>query len=131
MRSKRLSRGKDHEGASFPVPPMMTELPADYLDVFHEIKTAVQQTRLRTILTANAAMVQLYWEIGQSLLLRQGKEGWGAKIVDRLSTDLHDAFPEMRGFSPTNLKYMRRFAEQCPRSNLVSRLLTNCRGSIS
>ena len=53
----------------------------------------------------------LYWEIGHSIAQRQGSEGWGARVVDRLAHDLRAAFPDMKGFSPTNLKYMRMFAE--------------------
>ncbi len=42
----------------------------------------------------------------------QQSEGWGAKIIDRLSHDLKAAFPDMSGFSPRNLKYMRKFAQE-------------------
>jgi len=55
--------------------------------------------------------VVLYWQMGRSILQRQGEEGWGAKVIDRLSRDLRREFPEMRSFSPRNLKYMRAFAE--------------------
>ncbi len=49
--------------------------------------------------------------MGRSILQRQGEEGWGAKVIDRLSVDLRREFPEMKGFSSRNLKYMRAFAE--------------------
>lgn len=55
-------------------------------------------------------MLQLYWEIGTLILDRQDKQGWGAKVIDRLSKDLRDAYPEMKGLSSRNLKYMRSFA---------------------
>lgn len=55
-------------------------------------------------------MVLLYWDIGHVILKRQSKEGWGTKVIDRLSADLSKAFPDMKGFSPRNLKYMRAFA---------------------
>ncbi len=47
--------------------------------------------------------------------MRQAQEGWGAKVIDRLALDLRREFPEMKGLSPRNLKYMRAFAEayQC------------------
>jgi hypothetical protein len=54
-----------------------------------------------------------------SILDRQAKEGWGAKVIDRLSSDLRDAFPEMKGLSPRNLKYMRAFAESWPDRAIV------------
>ena len=57
-------------------------------------------------------MVLLYWDIGRMILDRQEREGWGAKIIDRLVADLREAFPDMKGFSPRNLKYMRAFAAE-------------------
>lgn len=73
------------------------------------------------MLSANAALILLYWEIGRSILQRQQSEGWGAKIIDRLSHDLKTAFPDMSGFSPRNLKYMRKFAEVWPDKEIVQR----------
>ncbi len=52
----------------------------------------------------------MYWRIGHGLLSRQKELGWGSKVVEQLSQDLQHAFPEMRGFSITNLKYMRILA---------------------
>ena len=55
-------------------------------------------------------MVLLYWDIGRTILARQDQEGWGSRVIDRLAADLRQAFPDMHGFSPRNLKYMRAFA---------------------
>ncbi len=52
----------------------------------------------------------LYWDIGRLILERQEREGWGAKIIERLSADLQETYPDMKGLSPRNLKYMRAFA---------------------
>ena len=67
-------------------------------------------------------MVRLYWDIGRSILERQGQEGWGAKVIDRLAADLRKAFPDMRGLSPRNLKYMRAFAAAWPDQSIVQQL---------
>ncbi len=99
--------GKD---ASFPAPVGKGELPANYADLLGQIKERIHSERLRVVLTVNTAMVLLYWDIGKAILDRQEQEGWGAKVIDRLSHDLRKAFPDMRGFSPRNLKYMRAFA---------------------
>lgn len=56
----------------------------------------------------------LYHHIGTEILDRQSRQGWGAKVIDRLASDLREAFPEMKGFSSRNLKYMKSFAEKCP-----------------
>ncbi|MFP3026780.1 MAG: YhcG family protein, partial [Wolbachia sp.] len=60
----------------------------------------------------NSKLIVLYHHIGTEILKRQKEHGWGAKIIDQLSRDLRDAFPDMKGFSIQNLKYMRRFAEE-------------------
>ncbi len=67
--------------------------------------------------------MHLYWRIGRSILERQKKHGWGAKVIDRLALDLRTAFPEMRGFSRANLMYMRAFAEAWPESEIVQQLV--------
>jgi predicted nuclease of restriction endonuclease-like (RecB) superfamily len=85
-------------------------LPRDYPALLDTIKARIRQERLRAVLTANSAMVLLYWDIGRLILERQQHSGWGAKVIDRLAGDLRDAYPEMKGFSPRNLKYMRAFS---------------------
>ncbi|NJC23597.1 putative nuclease of restriction endonuclease-like (RecB) superfamily [Arthrobacter pigmenti] len=55
-----------------------------------------------------------YWSIGRDLLKRETLEGWGAKVVTRLATDLRERFPQARGFSPRNLRYMKAFADTWP-----------------
>ncbi|HET7868396.1 MAG TPA: PDDEXK nuclease domain-containing protein [Burkholderiaceae bacterium] len=64
-------------------------------------------------------MVLLYWQIGRDILDRQAREGWGAKVIDRLAHDPRTAFPDMKGFSPRNLKYMRAFAGAWPEAVFV------------
>lgn len=112
--SFRLARGKVRKDACFTAAPQIGDLPSTYLTILAEIKSRVQQSRLRTVLAANSAMVLAYWEIGQVILTRQQSEGWGAKVIDRLSADLREAFPDMQGLSPRNLKYMRSFAAAWP-----------------
>jgi hypothetical protein len=72
-------------------------------------------------MSANVAMVLMYWDIGQCILQRQQQEGWGARVIDRLSHDLKTVFPDMTGFSPRNLKYMRKFADAWPDRVIVQR----------
>ncbi|MEB2258961.1 PDDEXK nuclease domain-containing protein, partial [Xanthomonas campestris pv. campestris] len=68
-------------------------------------------------------LVGLYWQIGRDILARQAEQGWGAKVIERLAHDLRAAFPEMKGFSPRNLKYMRAFAEAWPDESFVQAVL--------
>jgi predicted nuclease of restriction endonuclease-like (RecB) superfamily len=119
----RRSRGRAREDAAFPVAPPRSELPGDYAATLIAIKRRVQEGRLRVVLAANSAMVRLYWDIGRMILERQGGAGWGAKVIDRLAADLRDAYPDMKGFSPRNLKYMRAFAAAWPKSKIVQRVV--------
>jgi hypothetical protein len=64
----------------------------------------------------------LYWSIGRDILARQKEQGWGAKIIDQLTADLHKEFPDVAGFSARNLKYMRALAEAWPDEPIVQQL---------
>jgi hypothetical protein len=75
------------------------------------------------VVAANSAMVRLYWDIGRMILERQHRAGWGAKVIDRLAADLREAYPDMKGFSPRNLKYMRAFAAAWPDAEIVQRIV--------
>ena len=91
----------------------MSEIrPAGYGELLAELKQRIQNAQLRASLAVNRELVLLYWQIGREILTRQERERWGAKVVDRLAADLKSAFPEMKGFSPRNLKYMRAFADR-------------------
>lgn len=98
-------------------------LPPGYSAVLNDLKSRIERERVRVYSSANAAMVLLYWDIGRVILLRQENEGWGAKVVDRLSVDLRGAFPDMKGLSPRNLKYMRAFSEAWPDRAIVQEVL--------
>lgn len=75
------------------------------------------------MLKADSGMICLYCSIGKAILDKQNEEGWGAKVIDRMSKDLKDAFLDMAGFSPRNNKYMRKFAESWPDFEIVQRVV--------
>jgi predicted nuclease of restriction endonuclease-like (RecB) superfamily len=82
-----------------------------YTKLISEIKTQIQTTRSKAALAVNRELILLYFRIGNLILEKQKAEGWGSKIVERISQDLRDEFPDMKGLSTTNLFYMRKFAE--------------------
>lgn len=86
----------------------------NYKDLFAGVKAKIQEAQLKTVMAANSQMLWLYWQLGNYILQNQQAEGWGAKIINRLSIDLKKAFPELKGFSPRNLLYMKQFAEAYP-----------------
>ena len=102
--------------------PDLTAAPPDYGLWLAELKIRIQTAQQRAMVGVNREMVLLYWQIGRDILARQAVQGWGAKVVDRLARDLHGAFPEMKGFSARNLKYMRAFAEAWPDEEIVQQV---------
>ena len=116
---ERKHIGKSSKKLIAPVPPLKSEMDTSYFELRDSIVKRIKETRLRFIMHANTGMIELYWNIGNEILQRQKTEGWGAKVIDRLSADLKDEFPEMDGFSPRNLKYMRKFADNWPDSSIV------------
>ncbi|MCH6234708.1 DUF1016 N-terminal domain-containing protein [Cognataquiflexum rubidum] len=74
------------------------------------IKEQISTAQVRTAIAANREMLFLYWKLGQLILVHQSNKGWGAKVIDLLSSDLKKELPLQKGFSVRNLKYMRKFA---------------------
>jgi len=117
----RKQRGAVKNNVVFPLPETLLDMPENYGVFIKDIKDRIAIKRLETITSANSAMILLYWEIGKSILQRQQNEGWGTKVIDRMSYDLKKAFPDMQGFSTRNLLYMRKFAEAWPEVEIVQR----------
>ncbi|WNY23948.1 Putative nuclease YhcG [Methanimicrococcus hongohii] len=82
-----------------------------YSEFIAEVKSSIQNERMKAVISANRHMIILYWKIGSMILEKQKEAGWGAKVIDQISIDLKQEFPDMKGFSSRNLKYMKRFAE--------------------
>lgn len=96
--------------------------PTGYVEWLGELKVRIRSAQLRASLAANSELVMLYWGIGRDILERQSRLGWGAKVIERLASDLRAEFPEMKGFSPRNLRYMRNFSEAWPESQIVQQV---------
>jgi predicted nuclease of restriction endonuclease-like (RecB) superfamily len=105
--------------SNYDSPPSMIPLPEGYTDWLADLKTRIHSAQQRAALAVNRELVGLYWHIGRDILARQAEQGWGAKVIERLAVDLRAAFPDMKGFSPRNLKYMRAFAEAWPDAEIV------------
>src|SRR5579871_5506184 len=93
-----------------------------YEEFLRDVKERVRTAQVRAALAVNRELVLLYWSIGRDVLTRQAEQGWGAKVIERLSADLRREFPEMKGFSRTNLLYMRAFAEAYPDEVIVQQV---------
>lgn len=107
--SKALSR----RAASAPAPALATA-PRGYTAWLTDVKARIHAAQQRATLAVNRELLALYWRLGRDILERQAAGAWGDGILDRVSRDLRAAFPAMKGFSRSNLKYMRAFAEAWP-----------------
>jgi predicted nuclease of restriction endonuclease-like (RecB) superfamily len=96
-------------------------VPDNYDVVLQSLKQRIRQAQLRAALAVNQELILLYWHIGREILDRQRNEGWGTKVVERLAKDLKAEFSDAKGFSRTNLLYMRAFAEAYPDEEIVQR----------
>jgi predicted nuclease of restriction endonuclease-like (RecB) superfamily len=105
------------------VTPRDSALPAGYPEFIAELKVRIRSAQLRAAVSVNRELIFLYWQIGNDILARQQADGWGTKVIDRLSRDLMHEFPDMKGFSVRNLKYMRKFAEVYREKTIVQELL--------
>lgn len=103
-------------------PPSLISLPEGYADWLADLKSRIHNAQQRATLAVNRELVGLYWHIGRDILARQAEQGWGAKVIERLAHDLRTAFPDMKGFSSRNLKYMRAFAEAWPEAEFVQQV---------
>src|SRR5262245_20850370 len=92
--------------------PIVHQDVAQFYDRFVDgIKERIRTAQVKAALAANAQLVLHYWEIGRDILASQKREGWGAKVIDRLANDLQREFPKLSGYSARNLKYMRAFVQ--------------------
>lgn len=94
----------------------------EYSQLLTDLKQRVASSRYKAALSVNKELILLYHHIGTAILKSQEKQGWGAKVIDQLAKDLKAEFPEMKGFSTRNLKYMRKFAEEYPDSVFVQQV---------
>lgn len=121
--SERKHMGKAKKDLIIPVAPNLSELGEFYSDMRDSVVKRIKECRRSLIVKANTAMTIMYWQIGNEILARQSAEGWGTRVIDRLSKDLNEAFPEMSGFSSRNLKYMRKFAESFCDEQIVQQVV--------
>lgn len=95
----------------------------EYNRLLNDLKHRVSSSQCKAALCVNKELILLYHHIGTAILSAQTNQGWGAKIISQLSKDLRSEFPEIKGFSPQNLKYMRKFAEEYNQDEIGQQLV--------
>lgn len=85
------------------------KLDIEYKNWISELKGRIQQSQIKAAIKVNIELLRLYWNLGASIVERQSQTKWGDGFIKQLSKDLMDEFPEMKGFSEKNLKYIKRW----------------------
>ncbi len=75
-------------------------------------------------------MLAIYWEIGNTITVQENEKGWGAKVVEQLAQDLRSEFPDFKGLSLRNLRYMRAFAVAWPELAILQQPATTLDNSL-
>ncbi|MFZ4525801.1 MAG: DUF1016 N-terminal domain-containing protein [Chlorobium sp.] len=83
-----------------------------YNTLLIDIKQRIRQAQTKAIFSANSELIFMYWDIGKMLEEKQKVAGWGVAVIPRLSKDIHNELPEIKGFSERNIGYMIRFARE-------------------
>ena len=105
--------------ASFPSTPDRISMPEWYPDLLASVAGRVAAGRSRAIAAVNSELLATYWAIGADLIYREAQEGWGTRVVLRLSADIRAQFLGTKGYSPRNLRYMKSFAAAWPESSIL------------
>lgn len=81
----------------------------NYSNWILQLKQKFQQTQIKAAVKVNQELLKFYWELGADIVEKQEKTNWGSKFLNQLSADLQREFPEVKGFSLTNIKYIRQW----------------------
>jgi len=102
----------------------VAQLTLDYPLLLEDLRSRIRAAQVKAALAVNRELVLLYWEIGRRILESQEREGWGAKTINRLAADLRQSFPEISGFSPRSLLFMRAFSQEFSEPQIVKQLVS-------
>lgn len=105
-------------------------LPNGYPEWQKSIEQLIEISKLRAAINVNADTLKLYWNIGNSILQKQKEKGWGKKVIEQLSKDLTNRFPNDRGYSVRNLGYMKYFAQEYPDFPILQVPLAKLKGQV-
>ena len=87
----------------------MNKTDNEYKQWLIDLKKRIRQSQIKAAVKVNTELLRLYWDLGHDIVIRQMDAAWGSGFFEKLSKDLKNEFPDMKGFSPTNLKYSKRF----------------------
>lgn len=81
----------------------------EYVQWLSEIKARYRNAQIKAAVRVNVEQLLFNWQLGRDLVVRKAEERWGSGIVEQVSLDLQAEFPDSKGFSTTNLWYMKQW----------------------
>ena len=93
---------------------------SEYLSIIESIKSEIKSAQYKAALSVNRELVMLYYNIGK--IINEHK-AWGNKFIDNLAADIKIEFPNVKGYSVRNLKYMAKFAGAYPDGEFVQQVV--------
>ncbi len=81
----------------------------EYKEWLKDLKRKVRQAQIKAAVKVNTALLEFYWELGADIVEKQKHASWGSGFLKQLSKDLMTEFPDMKGFSLSNIKYIRQW----------------------
>ena len=94
---------------------------SDYKQWIFELKLRIQQSQIKASVRINSSLIELYWSIGADIVAKQAETVWGSGVFAKISNDIREAFPDLKGFSTRNLYSMKRFYLFYNQENLIGR----------
>jgi len=82
---------------------------SDYKQWLIDLKSRIRQSQIKAAVKVNTELLRLYWDLGQDIVARQMEATWGSGFFEHLSKDLLLEFPNLKGFSTSNLYYIKQF----------------------
>ncbi len=95
----------------------------EYISFFAEVKERIRRSQYVALKSVNKKFIQLYWDIGQMIVDKQQRLGWGKSVVEQLSKDIQKEYPGIKGFSIRNLWNMKRFYSELQQNEKLQPLV--------
>ena len=87
----------------------MIRIDNEYIEWLKIIKSRFKSTQIKAAIRVNDELLRFYWSMGKDIVEKQAESRWGTAFFETLSEDLRKMFPGTKGFSTTNLRYMKRY----------------------
>ena len=88
---------------------MLKENNEQYFRWISDLKQRIQQSQIKAAIQVNSALIEMYWDLGKEISERSFENTYGSGFFKQLSDDLRNEFPEIKGFSSSNLRYFETF----------------------